>query len=170
MNIRVFLFSLGVACLAVAGYQQPAAVPNNTFHLTVEQVITNSEILVSLLKIEASQDAYLSVTNEKSSLSVLMTGTSNGAVRSGQVAFSASRFRRPGDEYAQVQLYEQAQAGGGSVSGSSGQSLPAATELAGYFSLSAADGDYPLDSPMQIGELAGNPVMLTVGKPPKAGQ
>jgi len=179
MNVRVFLFSLGVAGLAVAGCQQlPVAAPNHTFHLTVEQVITNSEILVSLLKIEAREDVYVSVpsvVNQKSSISVLMAGRSDGAVRSGQVAFSAAWLSRPGDVYAQVQLSERAQSGGNSAQGLYWWPVPSATELAGYFSISAADGDYPLETPLQIGDWDGKPVLLTVekitaGQRPKAGE
>ena len=179
MNVRVLLFSLGVAGLAVAGCQQlPVAAPNHTFHLTVEQVITNSEILVSLLKIETREDVYLSVpsvVNAKSAISVLMAGGSNGAVRSGLVAFSAARFSRPGDEHAQVQLCEREQSGGNSVQGLYWWPVPSATELGGSFSISAADGDYPLGTPIQIGDWDGKPVLLTVekmmvGQRPKAGE
>jgi hypothetical protein len=172
LNTRVFLFSLAAACLAVAGCQPlPGAAPNNNFHLTVERVITNSDMLVSLVKVEvkikAQQDVHLSITslaNVESSLSVLIAGGSNGEAGSGQVAFSASRFSRSGDEYAQVQLYEQAQSGGNSAGGPSWRRIPSATQLADYFSISAADGDYPMDTPMKIGDLDGKPVMLTVVK------
>lgn len=178
MKIRVTLFSLGVACLAVAGCRQlPVAAPNNTFHLTVERVISNREILVSLVKIQvktkAPPDLYLSVTslqNTASSLGVLMVGMSNGAERSASVAFSASRFTQPGDQNARVQLYEQAQSGGNSAGGPSWWPVPSATELASYFSISASDGDYPLDTPLKIGVLDGKPVILTVGKMPKQGE
>jgi len=178
MNIRVLLFSLGMASLAVAGCQQlPVTASNNTFHLTMERVVTNSDTLVSLVKIEVKartqEDVHLSVTSlayEKSSLSVLMVGMPNGAVRSGQVAFSASRSSRPGDGHAQVQLCEEERSGGNSTVGQSVWPIPSATELASYFSISAADGDYPLDTPMKIGDLDGKPVMLTVGKMSKQGQ
>jgi len=91
------------------------------------------------------------------------------APRDGQVALAASRIARQGETFADIRTFIGAKPSGGSgyTGGTGGNSVPAATTLDSYFLVTAASGDYKLDTPVEIGRLDGKPVTLVVGKPTK---
>jgi hypothetical protein len=169
MNIRASILLLAGCCLLSAGCQSETAIPSDTFHLSVEHVITHSELTVSLLKIHAPHDAYIHLDSEQFHHGGLLMGNSPGeAARDGQIAFSASRLAREGDHSTYIQTFMRAESFGNSVTaGPALIPVPAATALDTYFSISATSGDYKLDTPMEIGRLDGRPVTLVVGKPTK---
>lgn len=47
------------------------------------------------------------------------------------------------------------------------RTAPGSTTLADHFTITAKDGDYPLDTPVEIARFKGKSVTLTVGKPTK---
>ena len=57
--------------------------------------------------------------------------------------------------------------GGSSAGGPSVRQIPSATKLADYFSISPGDGDYNLDTLMELAKVDGRPMMFSVGKPLK---
>ncbi len=98
----------------------------------------------------------------------LLPDSPGGAVKDGQVALSASRITRQGDDFAYIQTlirpesFNHSFAGGPSI-----YPVRATTKLEAFFSISATNGDYKLDTPVEIGRLDGKPVILVVGKPTK---
>ena len=173
MNIRASILLLAGCCLLSAGCQREAAIPSDSFRLTVERIITERDIVVSVLKIRVAHNASISVDSDHAHSMVLLADFPSDATRDGQVALTASRVTRQGDDYAYVQTLIGAKAGGGSGSspgftgGPTVWSVPAATALGTYFAVSATAGDYKLDTPIEIARLDGKPVTLVVGKPTK---
>ncbi|RYD48632.1 MAG: hypothetical protein EOP85_03170 [Verrucomicrobiaceae bacterium] len=47
------------------------------------------------------------------------------------------------------------------------EKVPGNSTLTGIFTFTAKNGDYPLDTPLEIARINGKPVTLTVGKPTK---
>jgi hypothetical protein len=84
------------------------------------------------------------------------------------VALSASRVTCQGDDFAYIQtLVRPENSNHGFAGGPAIHPVPEATKLEAYFSISATNGDYKLDTPVEIARLDGKPVMLVVGKPTK---
>ena len=158
---------LAGCCLLAAGCQREAAIPSDSFRLTVEPVIPYPYFVVSLLKIHVPHNAYISVSSKYSHCMTTLADSPTDAPRDGQVALAASRITRKGDAFAYIQIFIGAKPSNGSgyTGGTAGNSVPAATTLAAYFSISATNGDYKLDTPVEIGRLDGKPVTLVVGKP-----
>ena len=171
MNIRASILLLAGCCLLSAGCQREAAIPSDSFRLTVEREINSSDFVVSLLKIHVPHNASISVASEFSHCMTTLADspTDTDAPRDGQVALAASRIAQKGDTFAYIQIFIGAKARGSSgyTGGTAGNSVPAATTLDAYFSISATSGDYKLDTPVEIGRLDGKPVTLVVGKPTK---
>jgi hypothetical protein len=146
-----------------------AAMPSDSFHLTVQRVITDADVVVALLKIHVPHDAGISIDADGGHCGVSLLPDSPGAVvKDGQVALSASRVTRQGDDFAYIQTLIRPESSNHSFAGGPAiHPVPAATKLEAYFSISATDGDYKLDTPIEIARLDGKPVMLVVGKPLK---
>jgi hypothetical protein len=166
MNIQAsILLLMAGCCLFSAGCQRRAAVPADSFHMMVESVISNNDIIISVLKISVPRDTAISVNcNEGngsgfSAMSVLPNAPA-GVMRNGQVALSASRIARQGEKFASIQTFIFSDI-------ITHYQVPVATKLGTYFVISATDGDYTLDTPLEIGRLDDKPVMMVVGKPPK---
>ena len=170
MNIQAFIMLLAGCCLLSAGCQREGATPSDCFHLTVQRVITESDVVVSLLKIHVRHNGYISLDGPDSHGMVALPDSQADAVRDAQIALSASRVVRQGDDSAYIQTFSRVRVGGtdGGVSfGPAVRAVPAATKLETHFSSSVTDGDYKLDTPVEIARLDGKPVMLVVGKPTK---
>jgi hypothetical protein len=168
MNIRASILLLAGCCLLSAGCQREGAVAGDSFRLTVERVITDSEVVVSILKIHVPHDASISVDGDGSHSMVVLPDSPAGVARDGQVALSASRITRQGDDFAYIQtLVRPESSNHGFAGGPSIYPVRATTKLEAFFSISATDGDYKLDTPVEIARLNGKPVMLVVGKPTK---
>ena len=164
MKLIAHLIAVGIA-LVVAG----CATRKNSqaFHLSVEPVITHSELTVSLLKIHAPHEVFIHLDSEQiHGGGFLMVNVPGETVTDGQIAFSASRFAQEGDHSTYIQTFMRGESHGNSVdAGPKLNPVPAATALDTYFSISATSGDYKLDTPMEIGRLDGKPITLIVGKP-----
>jgi hypothetical protein len=168
MNQRASIILLAGCCLFSAGCHRDAAIPGDSFHLTLQHVITDNDLMVSLLKIHDPQGANISVDGDGFHASVALPDSPAGAVREGQVALSASRITRRGDAFAYIQTLVRAEnSNQGFAGGPAVYPVPAATKLEAFFSVSATDGDYKLDTPVEIARINGKPVMLSVGKPTK---
>jgi hypothetical protein len=152
------------------GCQREAAIPNDKFHLTVQRVIVDSDVVVSVLKIRVPHGARISIDIERGhSMVTVPPDAADGAAKEGQIALSASRITRQGDDFAYVQTLIRAESSKHSFAslGPNVYAIPAATKLEAYFSISATDGDYLQDTPIEIARLDGKPVMLVVGEPNK---
>jgi len=158
------LFSAG--CQSQTPTPGEAAIPSDTFHLSVEHVTTHSEETVSLLKLRASREAFVHLDSAQfHHCGFLMASSPGEPARDGQITFSASRLAHEGDHATYIQTFMHGESSGNSVTqGPTLNPVPAATALDTYFSISATSGDYKLDTPMEIGRLAGKPITLTVGK------
>jgi hypothetical protein len=166
MNIRAFLLLLAGCCLFSAGCHREAAAPSDTFRLTVERIITDQNVIVSLLKIHVLHNASVSVGSEHSHCIVNLANSPEDGARDGQVVLSASRIiTRQGDDSAYIQTLIRTESSAGFAGGPSINPVPAATTLDSFFSVSATSGDYKLDTPVKIGRLDGKPMTLVVGKP-----
>ena len=166
MNIRAFLLLLAGCCLFSAGCHREAAAPSDTFRLTVERIITDQNVIVSLLKIHVLHNASVSVGSEHSHCIVNLANSPEDGARDGQVVLSASRIiTRQGDYSAYIQTLIRTESSAGFAGGPSINPVPAATTLDSFFSVSATSGDYKLDTPVEIGRLDGKSMTLVVGKP-----
>jgi hypothetical protein len=127
MTIRASILLLAGSCILVTECQRESAVAGDSFHLTVERVITDKDVIVSILKIHTSHEASISVDGDGSHCMVVLPAPSAGVARDGQVALSASRVARQGDDFAYIQTLIRAgnsthgfAGGSGDSSGSSG--------------------------------------------------
>jgi hypothetical protein len=170
MKITYLVPVLAVALLtAYAETSRTASTPeqlaDESFHLTVERVITNQNVVVSVLKIHVSHNAFVSVGSEPLSRIGVALADSPG---NGQVALGASRIiTHQGDDTAYIQTFVSAESSGNSAAAPRINRVPADTTLDSFFSVSAVSGDYKLDTPVEIGELGGKPMTLIVGKSSK---
>jgi hypothetical protein len=169
MNIRGSILSLAGCCLLLVGCQREAAIPNDRFHLTVQSVIVDADVVVSVLKIRVPHGGRISVDADGGhSMVTVPPDSAEGVAKGGRVALSASRVTRQGDNFAYIQTLIRAESSKHSFAGGpSVHAVPVATKLETYFSISATDGDYMQDTPIEIGRLNGKPVMLVVGNPIK---
>jgi hypothetical protein len=167
MNIRASILLLAGCCSFLAGCQRQAVVSNDSFRLTVQHVITDSDVVVSLLKIRVPHDASISINGDGFHSMVTLPDSPAGAVRDGQIALSASRITRQGDNFAYIQTLIRLESPNGFAGGPAVHPVPTATRLESYFAVSAADGDYKIDAPLEIARLDDKPVTLVVGKPTK---
>ncbi len=169
MNTRAYILLLAGCFLLSAGCYREATIPSDSFRLTVERVITDRDIVVSLLKIHVRHNASISLSSEFSHCMTTLADSPTDAPRDGQVALTASRITRQGDDFAYIQTFVGAKPNGGSgfTGGTAVNPVPVTTTLGAYFSVSATSGDYKLDTPVEIGKLNGKPVTLVVGKPIK---
>jgi hypothetical protein len=143
----------------------PQQLAGDSFHLTIERVVTNQNVVVSVLKIHVPHSAYVSVGSEPLSRIGVALADSPG---DGQIALGASRIiTHQGDDTAYIQTFVSAESSGNSAAAPRINRVPAATTLDSFFSVSATSGDYKLDAPVEIGELDGKPMTLIVGKSSK---
>jgi len=160
---------LAGCCLLSAGCKRQAAIPDDSFHLTVENVITDRDIVVSLLRVHVPHNSMISLNSEYSHSMVTLAESSGDAPRDGEVALTASRITRQGDKFAYIQTFMGTKPNGGAglTGGASTHPVPATMTLDTYFTVFAKDGDYKLGQTIEIAKLDGKPVTLVVGKPPK---
>ena len=169
MNIQASILLISCSLLFV-GCKREAAVPSDSFHLSVQSIITVGDLKVSLIKYHLPHDASVYVDSEHSHGSVSMQDApapSKVGQRDGQVILSASRVAGVGAAFASIQTLIRLETDHGSAGGPSVSYVPAATNLDAYFSVTATTGDYKLDSPVEIGRLDGKPVTLLVSQTKK---
>ena len=169
-------------CLAAAfcDCQQHSAdtVPSGSFRLVVDDMVKDDNFRVASLKVSSVQPGTLSVDMENShSAGVLLVSTPD-ALREGRAFVIASRATdsRITNAFIQARLHVKVEGGdGGMLVKGSFQSGSTTTlyhtskdsKLDDVVSMTAKNGIYPLDTPLEIGRIDGKAVTLTVGKPTK---
>lgn len=169
MNIRASILLISCTLLFV-GCKREAALPSDSFHLSVQSIVTDGDLKVSLIKYHLPHSVSLYIDSKHSHGSVSMRDAPTpGEVgqRDGQLILSASRVARVGDAFASIQTLIRLETDHASAGGPAVSYVPAATNLDAYFSVSATTGDYKLDTPIEIGRLDGKPMMLLVSQSTK---
>jgi hypothetical protein len=167
MRIRWSILLLANWCF-LCGCQRKAEIPGDSFRLTVQKVVSDSDVRVSLLTIRLSRGASISVDGEGFHSHVVLPDAQEGVFREGEVAVSAARVAPSQGKSAYIQTLICPQTSNGArAGGPSVYTVPTETKLASVLSLSATDGVYKLDSPVTIAQLEGKPVTLVVGRPTK---
>ena len=151
----------------LGGCQPSMTVPQDRFNLSVAEVITGEDIVVSVLKITAPKKVSISVDAEGSHNHVTPGDPLVEGPRKGEILLTAARVAPGGSEDAFIQVLMRARDQAGYAGGPAVFRVPTATKLQAFFKLTAADGTFALDEPLKIAELRGKPVKLTVGKPTK---
>ena len=121
-----------------------------------------------MLSIHPAAASTLSVDQDGGHTSILLPDPDGTGSPSGSVFLSGKLSIPPGDDEAQLQTLIRVQTSPGNHGGGpSTRSVPRATMMEDLFSITAKDGVYPFDTPVEIARLKGKPVTLTVGKPTK---
>jgi hypothetical protein len=166
MKIQTSISVLALACL-LCGCQHETSIPADSFQLTVREVISDSDIKVSVLDIRAPREANISVDGEGFHSDIALPESPPGQPREGEVFLSGIRIAPSQDKSAYIQTLIRPRARGVSAGGAKVHSVPTDTTLAAFFSFTAESGVYRLDSPINIVQLRGKPVTLVVGRPTK---
>ena len=166
MKNRLSILLLAGCCFLCA-CQREASIPSDSFRLTVQEVISDTDVRVSLLTIQLSRAASVSVDGDGFHSHGVLPDAPYGVIRDGQVLLSAVRVAPSQDKFAYIQTLIRPRSASGYAGGPSLHSVPADTTLASFFSISATGGVYKLDTPVTIAQMQGKPVMLVVGKPTK---
>ena len=166
MKIRLPTLLLA-GCSFFFGCQREASIPSDSFRLTVQEVISDTDIKVSLLTIQISRGASVSVDCDAFHSHGVLPNAQDGMVRDGQVLLSAVRVAPSQDKFAYIQTLIRPRSASGYAGGTSLYPVPADTTLASFFPISATGGVYKLDTPVTIAQMQGKPVTLVIGKPTK---
>jgi hypothetical protein len=154
-----------VGCCLVGGCHRETSIPSGSFRLTVQEVVSDTDVRVSLLTVELSDAATISVDHGGSHNHILLPDAQDSVVRVGQVLLSAARIAPAQDKSAYIQTLIRPRTLSGFAGGAELYTVPGDTTLASFFSISAASGIYKLNTPVTIAQLQGKPVVLAVGKP-----
>jgi hypothetical protein len=177
MKISRVLFSICLALAACGCHRQSAdAVPSGSFRLVVEDTVKDEAFRIASMKVSSLQPGTLSVGMEGGRANGELLVSATDKLREGRVLFIASRATdsRTTNAYILARLQVMVEGGDGGMlihgtfqSSCGGTYYPSLdTKLADFASMTAEDGIYPLDTPLEIGRIAGKPVTLTVGKKP----
>ncbi|MES2661413.1 MAG: hypothetical protein V4689_22525 [Verrucomicrobiota bacterium] len=162
---HLVLFSMVMSCVLL-GCNRPARTASAGFRLTLQEVATDTNIRVALLTIHTAHAGTLSVDGEGSHHAVTLANPNAEESHEGSIALIASRVEPPGDGDILIQTLIRPQLPNGSFAGGpSTDRVPRPTRLADYFTITGKNGDYPLNTPIEIARLRGKPVTLTVGEP-----
>lgn len=151
--------------LLLGGCQPNITAPQDRFTLSVAEVVTGEDMVVSVLKISAPKKVSISVDADDSHNHVTPGDPLVDGPREGEIVLAAARVAPAGSDDAFIQVLLRARAQAGYAGGPAVFRVPAETKMDAFFIITAADGTFPLDSPVKIAELRGKPVNLTVGKP-----
>ena len=173
MKISQVLFSICLA-LAASGCHQRSedAVPAGSFRLVVEDMVKDETFRVARLKVLSSQPGTLSVSKESSHCGCRLLVPAGQKLREGQMFFIASKATDSRTTNADIlfSLQMKVEEGDGGMIAHTGLGTttfypPKDTGLDVICNLTAKGGVYPLDAPLEIGQIDGKPLILTVGKP-----
>jgi hypothetical protein len=166
-SFRLLLISAVTSCVFL-GCSRSDQTPSAGFRLTVQDVATATDVRAALLTIRTTTKATISVDRDGGHDSTVLSEPDAKGFREGSVALLSTRVAPQGDGDVYVLTLIRAQTPDGSYAGGpSTYPLPRATQLADHFSITAKSGDYPLNTRIEIAQLRGKPVTLTVGKPTK---
>jgi len=130
----------------------------------VQEVVSDTDNAVSLLTIQLSRAASVSVDGDGFHSHGVLPDAQDGVIREGQVLLSAMRVAPSQDKFAYIQTLIRERSASGYAGGPCVYPVPTDTKLASFFSISATGGVYKLDTPVTIAQLNGKPVTLIVGK------
>ncbi len=164
MKTPRFLLAVALA-VVLGGCERGETIPQDRFKLSIEEVITGEYMAVSVLRIQVPVKASVSVDTEDSHNHVTTADPPVDGPREGEVLLAAVRVAPGKSEEAYIQVLTRARAAGSDAGGPAVFPVPVGTALGDFFKITAADGNFALDSPLKIAELRGKPVTLTVGKP-----
>jgi hypothetical protein len=164
MNIKRFLTLSAIGVLALVGCNRaPNNVPTSGFHLGVEEISNDGDVRLTHLTIRSTAPAAISVDSEGSHHTVTLPAEAAG---SGTVTLMASRVAPSNQPWAYMQtLIRTKTANGGSGGATAFEALPQDTQLADFFIITAKNGDYVFDTPVEVATLRGKPVTLTLKRP-----
>ncbi len=168
LNLPRLLLASAISSLLFTGCKPAPKAPSSGFHLTLQKVANDDAMGSALLTIQTSGTGTLSVDQDGGHNSILLPEPKAGGVREASIALIASRIEPKGSDKSYIQILIRPQTGDGSFAGGpSLYTLPPGTLLKDQFTITAKDGDYPIDTPIEIARLRGKPVTVTVGKPTK---
>jgi hypothetical protein len=169
--MKTLIFLLVVCGSLYAGWRYEVE-SRDTFRLSVERIVVDRNIVVSLLKIHVGGSASLAVNSQSAQCMVTLADTPANSASDGQVVLTGAKILRPGEKAASIQTFigvKKLDGVSGFTGGAGVRPVPAATRLDSFFTVSAVAGDYKLDKPIEIALLDGKPVTLVVGKVGKRG-
>ena len=102
VRIRLAILLFAGWCV-LCGCQREASIPSDNFRLTVPEVVSESDVSVSLLTIRLSRRASISVDGDGFHSHVVLPDAQDGVVRKGEMAVSAARVAPSQDKFAYVQ-------------------------------------------------------------------
>jgi hypothetical protein len=137
--------------------------------ITVQEIVTDNKACATLLTIHSPSAGSISVDMDPGDhSSVVLSGPDATGSWEGSVVLMASRIEPSGDDDIYIQTLIRPQTpNGASAGGPSTYTLPRTTKLHDHFTITAKSGDFAPDTPIEIAQLGGKPVTLTVGKPTK---
>jgi hypothetical protein len=149
------------------------AVPAGSFRLVVDAATKDEVFSIASLKVLSLQPGRFSVGIEGSGRAYGdFLASATDKLREGRVLFVASRATdsRTTNAYilAGLQVMVEGRDGGMLFQSSFCKTyyLSLDTRLADFVTMTGKDGIYPLDTPLEIGQIDGKPVTLKVGKQP----
>ena len=159
-NLAIIALVTLIMCGPIGCGQKPS-LSSDSFRLTVKHVLDDSDVLVTVLHIEASGSPYYQVwcTNKngshsnRSAFSQSSTGSEQHQAEVRIYAFQISPNREDKNDYVKTST------GGGSTL----REVPRGTPLNQTFSVTVQDGTYPLNAPLVIGREDGADLKLAVG-------
>jgi hypothetical protein len=158
----------GIALIAFAGCGRPAPIPPAGFRLTLQEVATDENVRAALLTIHTESAGSISVDEEGKHSSAILHEPNASGFREASIAVIASRIAPSGNGDIYIQTLIRPQTPNGAFAGGpSTYSLQRATQLADFFRITAKNGEYPFDTAVEIAQLQGKPVTVTIGKPTK---
>jgi hypothetical protein len=167
--VACMLFSVG--CCTSHHATTADAVPSGSFRLIVDAATKDDVFRIASLKILSLQSGRFSVGIEGGGCAYgNFLASAADKLRAGRVLFVASRATdsRTTNAYilAGLQVMVEGRDGGMLFQSSCCKTYYPSlnTSLADFVSMTVKDGIYPLDTPLEIGEINGKPVTLTVGK------
>ena len=159
------LLSAAVLALVLGGCGPGPTLPEDRFRLSVEEIVADGDMVVSVLKITVPVKASVSVDTGESHNHVTPGDPLVDGPRDAEVLIAAARVAPARSVEAFVQVLLRPRDASGYAGGPQVFAIPAEAKLEEFFKPTAAEGIYPLDRPLKIAELRGQPVNLTVGKP-----
>ncbi len=172
------VFPLALSLLIVAaggcGRHSTNAPPAGTFRLAVGDASYDSASRTVPVKVTSAQPAWIAVVNNhnqgRSEADGQLLITDPDKLHEAQVFLSAVRTNAPGPSI-QAGVRVKTEGGDGDMlikggfesSGASVYPAPADAALEHFVQLTATNGIYPLNQPLEIARIDGQPVIMTVG-------
>lgn len=168
LNLLGLLGACAVSSLLVTGCKPASKAPSPGFRLTLQKVATDDAMQSALVTIQTSHAGTMSVAQDGGHNSILLPDPDAGGSREASIALIASRLEPKAGDKTYLQILIRPQTSDANYAGGpSTYTFPLGTLLSDQFTITAKDGDFPLDTPVEIARLRGKPVTVTVGKPTK---